>query len=161
MKIINDYIGPVILIMGFMTASAIAGADCAACLAVAAPVLAKETTAETTPQAEAIINTEGLKALLDSKVPVILLDARSGKWDDGKRIPGAKSLDAAATPDQVAAVIPAKEALVVTYCSNRQCPASGKLAKHLVGLGYSNVIEFPEGIAGWIEKGHAVVDAVK
>ncbi|MEW6712245.1 MAG: hypothetical protein AB1403_20665, partial [Candidatus Riflebacteria bacterium] len=42
----------------------------------------------------ATINTQGLKTMLDSGVPLIVLDARSGKYDDGTRIPGALSLNA-------------------------------------------------------------------
>lgn len=153
----------IVVLLGFMVGifSAYAGPGCSACAAGTKAVEAKTEKAETEKPVEAVINTEGLKALLDAKASLVLLDARSGKWDDGKRIPGAKSLDAAATEDQVAAVIPSKDALVVTYCSNLKCPASRKLAEHLAGLGYSNVIEFPEGIGGWVEKGHAVVDAAK
>ena len=45
---------------------------------------------------------------MPAKVPAVVLDARAGKWDDGKRIPGAKALAAAATAAEAAALIPAK-----------------------------------------------------
>jgi rhodanese-related sulfurtransferase len=107
----------------------------------------------------ASINTPGLKTLLDSGVPLVLLDARSGKYDDKMRIPGAKSLNDKSTPAEIAKIVPNKESLVVTYCSNLQCPASHKLFKHLKSLGYSNVIEYPEGIQGWKEAGNQVKPA--
>ena len=50
-----------------------------------------------------------------------------------------------------------KNALIVTYCSNTKCPASARLATRLRKLGYTNVLEYPEGIDGWAEAGKAVV----
>ena len=90
---------------------------------------------------------------------VVILDARSGKYDDGRRIPGAKSLNAKSTPEEVAAVVGDKDAKIVTYCSGVKCPASSYLAKHLTKLGYKNVIEYPKGIAGWSEAGQKVEKA--
>jgi rhodanese-related sulfurtransferase len=98
-------------------------------------------------------NTTGLKAMMDAGVKVTLLDARTGKYDDGRRIPGAGSLAPNATAEDAAKAIPSKEALVVTYCSSTKCPASEMLAAQLKKLGYSNVIKYPEGIAGWAEAG--------
>lgn len=94
-----------------------------------------------------------LETLIKSKTPMVILDARSAKFDDGKRIPGAKSLTDEATPEQVQAMIPAKDALVVTYCANLQCQASPKLAAKLRTMGYTNVMEVPEGIQGWTTAG--------
>lgn len=104
------------------------------------------------------VNTAALKALLDAKAAVTVLDARSGKYDDGRRIPGAQSLNASSTGEEIAKVLPDKAALVVTYCAGLTCPASTKLAEKLKELGYSNVVEYPEGIAGWTEAGNAVTE---
>jgi rhodanese-related sulfurtransferase len=104
----------------------------------------------------ATINTAGLKALLDADAKLTLLDARSGKYDDGRRIPGAKQLTGEATAEQAAAAVSDKNGLVVTYCSNPKCPASARLAKRLKELGYTNVIEYPAGIAGWTDAGNPV-----
>ena len=108
----------------------------------------------------AVINTLGLKALLDSGAKVTVLDARSGKYDDGRRIPGAKSLSSKASAKEVKKAARSKNQLIVTYCSNLQCPASGMLAERLKEMGYKNVIEYPLGIAGWADAGHDV-DNVK
>ncbi|KAF1082212.1 MAG: hypothetical protein GQF41_1852 [Candidatus Rifleibacterium amylolyticum] len=105
------------------------------------------------------VNTSGLKTLIGSGVPLTILDARSGKYDDGKRIPGALSLNAESKPEEIAKVLPNKDALIITYCSNLQCPASDMLYKHLKSLGYSNLLEYPEGIQGWIEAGNPVKSA--
>ncbi len=105
---------------------------------------------------EAVVSTKALKILLDSKTELILLDARSGKYDDGKRIPGAKSLNAESASEEIAKVIPSRESLVITYCGSLKCPASSRLREHLAGLGYKHVIEYPQGIKGWVEAGHRV-----
>lgn len=106
------------------------------------------------------LSTADLEALLKKDSSVILLDARSGKYDDGRRIPGAKSLNDKSSKAEVEAVVKDKDTKIVTYCSNLQCPASGRLAEHLKELGYKNVHEYPEGIDGW-EKAGKKVDKVK
>lgn len=103
-----------------------------------------------------IVNTLGLKTLIGSGVPLTILDARSGKYDDGKRIAGALSLNAESKAEEIAKVLPKKDALIVTYCANLKCPASNALYNHLKSLGYTNLIEYPEGIQGWIEAGNPV-----
>lgn len=108
-------------------------------------------------EAEAgIINPAGVAALIKAEADVVILDARSGKYDDGRRIPGAKSLNDKSTPKEIAKIVPEKDALVVTYCSNTKCPASNRLAKHLTKLGYSNILEMPQGIDGWVAEGRDV-----
>lgn len=106
---------------------------------------------------EAVIDTQALSVMLEAKADVVVLDARSGKYDDGRRIPGAKSLNASSSEKEVRKAIGKdKDQLVVTYCSNVQCPASSQLAAHLKKLGYENVIEYPRGIQGWVEDGKEV-----
>lgn len=131
-----------------------AGGACAMSGAAAAAVAPSEEAAET-----AEIGTEALHLLLHSGVAVTVLDARAGKWDDGKRLPGAKALAAADAASKASGLIPSTEGLVVTYCSNLECKASAKLAAALRAQGYENVIEYPAGIAGWIAAGHPVEDA--
>jgi rhodanese-related sulfurtransferase len=94
--------------------------------------------------------------MIGASTPVSILDARSGKWDDGRRIPGAKSLNAGSKDDEIAAMLPSKDALVVTYCTNTKCQASPMLAKRLREMGYKNVIELPVGIDGWEAAGQKV-----
>ncbi len=102
------------------------------------------------------INTTVLENLMESNVPMVLLDARSGKWDDKSRIPGARSLNDKSTKGEVEKIIESKDTLVVTYCSNLKCGASNKLYIHLKKLGYKNVLEYPFGIQGWLEAGNDI-----
>ncbi len=104
-----------------------------------------------------VIDTKALATLLAAKTDITVLDARSGKWDDGRRIPGAKGLSASAADADIAKVAPDKDGLIVTYCSSTKCPASAMLAGKLRKLGYKNVIEYPKGIDGWQEAGQTVV----
>lgn len=102
------------------------------------------------------INTTVLENLLESNLPMVLLDARTGQWDDKTRIPGAQSLNDKSTRDEVEKVIKTKDTLVVTYCANLKCPASKNLYIYLKTLGYKNVLEYPFGIEGWLESGNDI-----
>jgi rhodanese-related sulfurtransferase len=102
------------------------------------------------------VTTEQLSGLLGA---VVVVDARTAKYDDGKRIPGAISVPADATPEQIVAALPDKNAKIVTYCSGPQCPASAKLAKTLVKHGYTGVHKYPDGLAGWVAAGKQTTQA--
>lgn len=85
---------------------------------------------------------------------IFIVDARSVKFDDGKRIPGAKAIPADAPIENISANLPDKAAMVIVYCSNIQCPASQLLADRLVEMGYTNVWKYPGGIKEWKSRGH-------
>ena len=110
----------------------------------------------TTPE-DAIrhLNLDEFAKVVDNKSAVIL-DARSGKWDDGKRIPGAKSLSSSASEADISKMLPDKKQAIVTYCANTKCPASKMLATKLIGMGYTNVSEYAPGIKGWVEAGKPI-----
>ena len=129
---------------------------CGVAGACMAPMAKSDPPASPVPGTEAVINTAGLKALIQAKALVTILDARTGKFDDGRRLPGAKALDPAAPDAAVASALPDKAGLIVTYCAGLKCAASHQLGERLRGLGYSNVIEYHEGIAGWVDAGNAV-----
>ncbi len=104
-------------------------------------------------ESEGLVNTPGLLALIKSRVPMAVFDARAPKWDDGNRIPGARWLSPTATPAEIRQHVKSQDQLIVTYCAGFTCPASKQLSEHLKKLGYSNVLEYPEGIAGWVKAG--------
>ncbi len=58
-------------------------------------------------------------------------------------------------------MLPSKDALIVSYCVNPQCPASRMLAAKLIKLGYTRVLEYPQGIDGWVREGNPVMQVVK
>ena len=102
------------------------------------------------------VNTAALKILLSSGVPPILVDARSGKYDDGRRIANAISLAPDAKAEDIQSALKSKDTPIVTYCANLKCQASKMLAERLIALGYKNVMKYPQGIEGWVGEGNPV-----
>jgi len=45
----------------------------------------------------------------------------------------------------------------VVYCANANCEASPTAAKALEDKGYTNVVDFEEGYAGWRRAGYSLV----
>lgn len=95
------------------------------------------------------IDARGLKALLDAKTPLTLLDARGNKWHDNSIIPGALLASYEYTPEELQNLIPHADSLIVVYCFSFTCPLSKRLAVKLVDLGYTNVVEYPAGLKEW------------
>jgi rhodanese-related sulfurtransferase len=102
------------------------------------------------------VDTDGLKKLIASEKDLVIVDARSGKYDDGRRIASAQQLGAASSSDAIAKALPDKDAKIVAYCTSTKCPASAALAHKLVDLGYKNVVKYPAGIEGWVTDGNDV-----
>ena len=101
-----------------------------------------------------------LAALLQSDDKPVIFDARGKGGFSKGHIPGARHLSAAAAEEAIKkAVGDDKSAAIVTYCGSVKCPASSKLAGKLRKLGYTNVTEYPEGIAGWSKAGNKVEKA--
>lgn len=95
------------------------------------------------------IDTEGLKALMDSHASFVLLDARGEKYHDESIIPGAKLAFYKDSKEKLTSMIPDKSTLVIVYCFSPACPLAGRLAKKLIDLGYTQVMEYPGGIEDW------------
>jgi rhodanese-related sulfurtransferase len=102
------------------------------------------------------IDAKGLKALMDTKTPMTILDARTDKWFKGVVIPGSKRLPSDYTLDQIKAALPHKNTLVIAYCAGEVCDASKNLVAKLVENGYTNVIDFHGGEHEWKEQGYAM-----
>jgi rhodanese-related sulfurtransferase len=83
---------------------------------------------------------------------VILLDANgSESWQAG-HIPGA--IDFSANKENLASLLPKdKNALIVAYCGNPQCPAYRQAAEAAKKLGYTNIQHLTAGIMGWKQAG--------
>jgi len=111
------------------------------------------------PMAE--INTSALKSLINSGVNLTLVDARTGKYDDGRRISNALNIGPEAKDEEIQGALKSKDALIVSYCANLKCPASRLLAAKLKALGYKHVLEYPQGIEGWVGEGNPVTQVSK
>lgn len=95
------------------------------------------------------IDAKALKALMETGTPFVLLDARGDKWHDDNLIPGALLASYEYSAEQIRALIPNVNSLVVVYCFSFTCPLSPRLAEHLISLGYKNVLEYPAGLKEW------------
>jgi rhodanese-related sulfurtransferase len=42
---------------------------------------------------------------------------------------------------------------IITYCYDSDCDASHQLVMELMKAGFTNIIEYPDGIVGWLNKG--------
>jgi len=104
--------------------------------------------------AQATVDTATLAVLLRAGTPLALLDARGEDAD--RRLPGAVPLDVKSTASEVEQAVGNKDALLVTYCTNLHCPLSGRLFEHLKNLEYENVLDYPDGLAGWLAAGYPV-----
>lgn len=99
---------------------------------------------------KAQLNAQALKALLDAKLLVVVLDARGATSD---RIPGAIALSYDADKKAIEKVVADTNSFIVTYCGGPECPMSQMLADSLAKHGYKNVVSFAGGVEQWKEAG--------
>ncbi len=59
--------------------------------------------------------------------------------------------------ETVEANIP-KDAEIVVYCTNYECPQSTLAAQKLAALGYTNVVVYKGGIEEWDGTGHELIE---
>ncbi|MCH8003608.1 MAG: rhodanese-like domain-containing protein, partial [Nanoarchaeota archaeon] len=50
--------------------------------------------------------------------------------------------------------LPDKSKEIVVYCASTDCQASPRAGKKLEELGYTNVVDYEAGIAGWQDAGY-------
>ncbi|MFF4488991.1 rhodanese-like domain-containing protein [Streptomyces sp. NPDC001544] len=100
----------------------------------------------------ALITREELKAAIDAG-GVTVVDALGGEYYAKQHLPGALPLVLADVDAQASALLPDRDAAIVTYCSNPACPNSGQVADRLTALGYTDVRKYREGIQDWVDAG--------
>jgi len=97
------------------------------------------------------ISTSELKKAIAEK-KVTLIDVNGSESWEKHHIPGALNFEA--VEKKLADKLPAdKNALVVAYCGNEQCPAYRAGAQAAKKLGYTNVKHYAHGIQGWLKLG--------
>ncbi len=101
----------------------------------------------------ALIDTDGLKKLLDKGEDILLFDARSPEEYQDVHIKGALSLPQKQF-DRYAHLLPADTSRrIIFYCNGVKCGKSRKAAKKAIAMGYENVFVYVQGIPVWEEKG--------
>jgi rhodanese-related sulfurtransferase len=106
-----------------------------------------------------LISRDELRAAIATGT-VTVLDALGGAYWEQQHLPGALPLTADRVADEAAALLPDKDAFVVTYCSNPACANSQDVATKLENLGYRNVRKYREGIEDWTNAGLPVESGV-
>lgn len=104
------------------------------------------------------IDAKALKNLIDTKTKMVILDARNKDWDDGRRVPGGKSLPFDSDAGLYTQVAPDKNALIVVYCGSEQCPAGKTLVGKMLSEGYTHILEYAGGIQEWANVLHYPIE---
>ncbi|MBU1738564.1 MAG: hypothetical protein KKG35_10530 [Proteobacteria bacterium] len=100
-----------------------------------------------------LVDTEGLKKMLDGKATLTVIDARNPEEYQEVHIKGAISIPVKQW-DKFAGQLPAeKSARLVFYCNGSKCGKSKKAAARAIAAGYDNVFIYAEGMPVWEEKG--------
>jgi rhodanese-related sulfurtransferase len=91
--------------------------------------------------------------LLDAGTPVQFVETLRAEHFAQGHLPGAVHIHFEEVEDRAADVLPDKDALIVTYCSNTACQNSRIVAEKLAKLGYTDVRRYEEGKQDWTEAG--------
>ncbi len=107
------------------------------------------------------INTYALKSLIDLTVAPMLVNAKTGRYDDCRPILVVIKLRPETKDAGLQSVLESKDAMIALYCPNPLCPASRQLAERLTTLGYTHVLEYPQGVGKCSGESNMVVQVAK
>jgi len=94
------------------------------------------------------IEPKGLLKKLNSNEHFILIYTLDKEAYKAKHIPGSINIPIEDI-DIVENIIPDKNEEIIVYCANSDCKSSRKAVKKMIEMGYTNVIDFEKGLAGW------------
>lgn len=110
---------------------------------------------EGTPDVPTIGRRE-LKERLDRDEDLVLLEALPEEDFEEYHLPGARNLPLDEVRERAGEIIPDRDAQVVVYCANEDCPASPRATRVLLDMGYRNVRDYEGGKEEWRDAGHPV-----
>jgi rhodanese-related sulfurtransferase len=99
-----------------------------------------------------LITRSDLQSAIDAGSATVLDTLAGAHWEK-RHLPGAIPLHADHVDQVHRELLPDRDALIVTYCSDATCGNSQEVATKLENLGYTNVGTYREGIADWAEAG--------
>ncbi len=101
------------------------------------------------------INSTELKAMLDAKEELVLIDCREQEeWDEG-HIEGAKFIPLSKFPELYKEELKDKEANLILQC--RSGRRSLNACQFLLGEDFENLTNLEDGILGWQNNGYETV----
>jgi rhodanese-related sulfurtransferase len=98
------------------------------------------------------ITREELRDAIDAG-DVTVVEALPANYYEDAHLPGAINIPHTEVRALAPALLPEKDAAIVTYCANTPCPNSGIAATVLTKLGYTDVREYVEGKQDWSDAG--------
>lgn len=104
-----------------------------------------------------VIATAELRALMDEKKDLVLVDTRTPEEFQEAHIKGAVSIPEKVFEEKLSLLPTDRNAPVVLYCNGVKCGKSKKAAKKAEAAGYRNLAIYAEGFPVWEEKGFAIV----
>ena len=96
---------------------------------------------------------EELKDKFDANEDFILVNVLSHDSFETRHIPKSINIPLAEIGRRSKKELPDKNKETIVYCASRQCEASPNAAKKLEKLGYTDVVDFEEGLEGWQDAG--------
>jgi rhodanese-related sulfurtransferase len=84
---------------------------------------------------------------------VVVVEALGPQYYEDAHLPGAINIPHTQVAELAPALLPDKDAAIVTYCSNTACQNSEVAARQLEALGYTNVRKYAEGKEDWRDAG--------
>jgi len=108
------------------------------------------------PETLTTITAEDLKEALASDHPPVLINTLPREAHEARHIPGSVNVPVDDI-EQVETLVPNKDDPIVVYCANADCTASPTAAEKLEERGYTNVVDFEDGYAGWRQAGYSLV----
>ena len=102
------------------------------------------------------ITRDELLELIDGNAVVVVESLPAPYYESG-HLPGAINIPHTEVRERAAALLPDKDAAIVTYCANAACPNSAIAQTVLRKLGYTNVRKYAEGKQDWQEAGLPLV----
>lgn len=100
------------------------------------------------------ISAQKIKEKKDKGDDFVLIDVLPKEKYESQHLPGAINIPVNEIEDRIKEEVPEKDKEIVVYCANTKCQASPKAAEKLEDLGYTDVKDFEEGLAGWQEAGY-------
>ncbi len=98
------------------------------------------------------INRDELSSSIDAGEVTVVETLRAEHFEQA-HLPGAIHIHFDEVADKAPALLPDKDAAIVTYCSNTACRNSEAAANQLTAMGYANVRKYPEGKDDWTQAG--------
>jgi rhodanese-related sulfurtransferase len=118
------------------------------------PAVAQGTPAR--PQAPAVVTGEQLKAAIDARKKLLVVDTRTPDEFAQAHIAGSVNVPAGFVRALSNRLPKDKGTLLVFYCRGMGCTLSPEAAAEAAGLGYTNLAIYQAGIPDWLLKRYPV-----